>query len=38
MFVDLARELKKVWYMKLMVMPIIIGALGSHQNTDKGTE
>ena len=28
---DLARELKKLWKMKLTFMPIIIGALGTSQ-------
>ena len=26
---DLARELKKLWNMKVMVIPIVIGALGT---------
>ena len=28
-YLDLARELKKLWSMKVTVIPIIIGALGS---------
>ena len=28
-YVDLARELKKLWNMKVMVIPFIIGALGT---------
>ena len=29
MYLDLARKLKKLWNMKVTVMPIIIGALGT---------
>ena len=28
-YLDLARELKKVWHMKVMVLPIVIGALAT---------
>ena len=28
-FLDLARELKKLWNMKATVIPIVIGALGT---------
>ena len=28
-YLDLARELKKLWNMKVMVIPIVIGALGT---------
>ena len=31
-YVDLARELKKLWNTKAMVMPIVIGALGTVTN------
>ena len=27
-YLDLARELKKLWNMKVMIVPIVIGALG----------
>ena len=27
-YLDLARELKKLWNMKVILMPIVIGALG----------
>ena len=29
MYVDLIRELKQLWIIKLTVIPIVIGALGS---------
>ena len=28
-YLDLARELKKVWNMKVTIIPIVIGALGT---------
>ena len=28
-YLDLARELKKLWNMKAMIVPIVIGALGT---------
>ena len=28
-YLDLARELKKLWYMKVTIIPIVIGALGT---------
>ena len=28
-YLDLARELKKLWNMKVAIMPIVIGALGT---------
>ena len=28
-YLDLARELKKLWNMKVMVIPVVIGALGT---------
>ena len=28
-YVDLARELKKLWNMKVTIVPIVIGALGT---------
>ena len=28
-YVDLARELRKLWYMKVMVIPVVISALGT---------
>ena len=28
-YLDLARELKKLWNMKVMTVPIVIGALGT---------
>ena len=28
-YLDLARELKKLWNMKVMIVPIVIGALGT---------
>ena len=37
-YLDLARELKKLWNMKVTVIPIfVIGMLNSHQRIDKGT-
>ena len=32
-YLDLARELKKLWNMKVMIVPIVLGALGT---TTKG--
>ena len=29
-YLDLARELKKMWNMKVKVVPLVIGALGTH--------
>ena len=29
MFLDLARELKKLWNMKVAIVPIVIGAFGT---------
>ena len=29
MYLDLARELKKLWNMKVTIVPIVIGALGT---------
>ena len=29
-YLDLARELKKVWNMKVTVVPLVVGALGTH--------
>ena len=38
MYLDLAGELKKQWNMKMTVIPIIIGALGTiKKKLDKGT-
>ena len=31
-YLDLARELKKLWNMKVMIVPIVIGALGTITN------
>ena len=28
-YLDLARELKKLWHMKVMIIPIVIVALGT---------
>ena len=28
-YLDLARELKKLWYMKVTIIPIVIGAFGT---------
>ena len=28
-YIDVARELKKLWYMKVTMIPIVIGALGT---------
>ena len=28
-YIDLARELKKFWYMKVTIIPIVIGAFGT---------
>ena len=36
-YLDLARELKKLWNMKVIVIPIVIGSLGSHQKIGIGT-
>ena len=39
MYLDLARELKKRWNMKVMMMPIVIGVLGTvTQRLSKETE
>ena len=37
MYLDLARELKKLWNMKATVIPINISALVSHQRIGTGT-
>ena len=37
-YFDLARELKKLWNMKVTFLPIVICALGSHQRIGTGTE
>ena len=37
-YLDLARELKKLWNMKVTMRPIVIGALGSHQRFGRGLE
>ena len=38
MYMDLARELKKSWKMKVTVTPILVGSLGNAPNeTVKGT-
>ena len=29
-YLDLARELKKMWNMKVKVVPLVLGALGTH--------
>ena len=34
---DLARELKKLWNMKVTIIPIVIGTFGSHQRLIKRT-
>ena len=36
-YLDLARELEKQWNIKVTVIPIVIGAVGSHQRINKGT-
>ena len=36
-YLDLARELKKLWNMKVTIMPIVIWNLGSHQRIDTKT-
>ena len=36
-FQDFARQVKKLWDMKVTVIPIVIGALDSHQKIDAGT-
>ena len=36
-YLELARELKKLWNMKVKIISIVIGTLGSHQRIDKGT-
>ena len=30
-YLDITKELKKLWNMKVTIIPIVIGALGSHQ-------
>ena len=34
-YLDLARELKKLWNMKVKVTPIVVGALGRSQKDRK---
>ena len=36
-YVDLARELKKLWNMQLKIIPIVIGAFGTVTKVTKGT-
>ena len=36
-YLDLARELKNIWNMKVTMIPIVIGAFGSHQRIGTGT-
>ena len=36
-YFDLARELKKLWNMKVTIIPIAVGVLGSHQKINKRT-
>ena len=37
-YLDFARELKKLWNMKVTIIPIVIGAFGTvHQRIIKGT-
>ena len=36
-YLDLDRELKKLWNMKVTIIPIVIDAFGSHQRINKGT-
>ena len=37
MYLDLARELKKLWNMLVTIIPIVIGTFSSHQSIIKGT-
>ena len=37
-YLDLARELKKLWNMKVTIMPIVIGAFGTIKGLLKGLE
>ena len=38
-YLDLARELKKLWNMKVKVIPIVVGALGTvPKRLEKGLE
>ena len=37
MYLDLARELKKLWNVQVIIIPIVIGAFGTKKIT-KGTE
>ena len=37
-FLDLARELKKLWNMKVTIIPIVIGTLGTVTKSMKGVE
>ena len=37
-YFDFARELKKLWNMKVTIAPILIGALGSHLRVSTRTE
>ena len=38
-YLDLARELKKLWHMKVTIVPIVIGALGTiTKGLSKGLE
>ena len=38
-YLDLARELKKLWYMKVTIIPIVIGAFGTiTKGLQKGLE
>ena len=34
-YLDLARELKKLWNMKVKVVPIVIGALGTNWKSEE---
>ena len=36
-YLDLARELKKLWNMKVIILPIIVGTLEQFQNPGKET-
>ena len=36
-YLDLAREVKQLWNIKVTVIPTVIGTLGSHQRIDTGT-
>ena len=37
-YLDLARELKKLWNMKVTIVPIVIGAFGTTKGLLKGLE